>query len=74
MTTPTPEKPTLKRCPVCRGRGAIRCDCWPGDCICGWDDEPCDNCDGTGFLDPWFDYDDPMDAPAEPRPRGRGAT
>lgn len=42
-----------KRCPICRGRGALRCDCWPGDCICGLDDEPCDNCEGTGWI-----YDD----------------
>lgn len=54
-----PNNPPLKRCPVCRGRGALRCDCWPGDCICGWDDEPCDNCEGTGFLDPYFDDDHP---------------
>lgn len=46
-----------KRCPVCRGRGAIRCQCWPGDCICGWDDEPCEACDGTGTLPPPDDYD-----------------
>ena len=49
---------TAKRCPVCRGRGALRCDCWPGDCICGWDDEPCDNCEGTGWIDTTYDYGD----------------
>lgn len=43
---------TIRRCPVCHGRGALRCDCWPGDCICGWDDEPCETCDGTGWIDP----------------------
>ncbi len=57
----------FKRCPVCHGRGAIRCDCWPGDCICGWDDEPCDNCDGTGDAnynaDFYPDYDEPIDPP-----------
>ncbi len=73
MTDSTPEKPTLKRCPVCRGRGAIRCDCWPGDCICGWDDEPCDNCDGTGFLDPRWDYDYLDDYPDERLPAAGSA-
>jgi len=51
------EHPPAKRCPICRGRGALRCDCWPGDCICGFDDEPCDNCDGTGWLYP-DDYEE----------------
>ena len=51
------EHPPAKRCPICRGRGALRCDCWPGDYICGFDDEPCDNCDGTGWLYP-DDYED----------------
>lgn len=58
----------FKRCPVCHGRGAIRCDCWPGDCICGWDDEHCDACDGTGDAnyntDLYPDYDDPDEPPA----------
>lgn len=51
------EHPPAKPCPICRGRGALRCDCWPGDCICGFDDEPCDNCYGTGWLYP-DDYED----------------
>ena len=38
------------RCTICNGRGAIRCECWPADCICGFDDEPCDACEGTGWL------------------------
>lgn len=49
-----------KRCTVCNGRGAIRCDCWPGDCICGWDDEPCEYCEGTGVIypdDEWEPWD-----------------
>lgn len=52
---PTPEKP--KRCPVCNGRGALHCNCWPCDCLCGGDDEPCDNCDGIGWIYPdHYDY------------------
>lgn len=47
----------ISRCPVCRGRGSLCCDCWPGDCICGWDDEPCENCDGMGYLHE-DEYDD----------------
>jgi len=47
----------LKKCPVCHGRGSLRCDCWPADCICGWDDEPCDECGGIG----WFDPDEYLD-------------
>ena len=47
----------LKRCPVCNGRGSLRCECWPGDCICGWDDEPCDECGGEGWIDPFYDDD-----------------
>ena len=47
---------------ACRGRGYFRCECWPGDCICGRDDEDCEQCDGTGWLYPdggYPDYDDP---------------
>lgn len=53
---PTDESDKPRRCTVCKGRGAIRCDCWPGDCICGWDDEPCEYCDGTGWIDREEDY------------------
>lgn len=42
----------LKKCPVCSGRGYFRCACWPGDCICGWDDEDCDICEGSGWIYP----------------------
>ena len=52
------EPPKLKRCPICKGRGALRCDCWPGDCICGWDDEPCEACGGHGWYDDYDDDDD----------------
>lgn len=40
------------RCPVCRGWGYIPCDCWPGDCLCGYGDEDCEYCDGTGDVLP----------------------
>lgn len=53
-----PTKP-LKPCPVCRGRGYFNCECWPGDCICGWGDEECEECSGTGDADyngEWLDY------------------
>lgn len=39
-----------KRCPVCKGRGYHRCDCWPGDCICGYGDETCEECCGDGYF------------------------
>lgn len=52
------EAPKLKKCPACNGRGYHRCDCWPGDCICGWDDETCEECDGDGVIDLTYDYMD----------------
>ncbi len=55
-TSTAPESPKLSRCTVCNGRGYHRCDCWPGDCICGRDDEPCEECAGTGWIDPYGDY------------------
>jgi hypothetical protein len=64
------DRPPLKKCPVCRGRGSLRCDCWPCDCICGWDDEPCEECNGTGWIDPLDDLDwmyEPI-PPQEPLP------
>jgi hypothetical protein len=48
------EKP--KKCPVCFGWGYITCDCWPGDCICGYGNEECDECGGHGDLWP-SDFD-----------------
>lgn len=61
MTT-DPIAAARERCPSCNGRGYTRCDCWPGDCICGWDDEDCDACCGNGDAD-WDDSweDDPND-------------
>lgn len=50
------EKP--KPCPACNGRGYHHCPCWPGDCICGWGDESCDECDGHGFIVPDYDEDE----------------
>nr|WP_309504344.1 hypothetical protein [uncultured Roseovarius sp.] len=61
MTEPEKDDDKPKRCVVCDGRGALRCDCWPGDCICGWDDEPCDECDGTGWIEPDDYYYDPYE-------------
>lgn len=52
----TQDEPQPKRCPVCLGRGALHCECWPGDCICGGDDEPCEECAGTGWIYPDDDY------------------
>lgn len=51
-----------KRCVVCRGRGYHHCDCWPGDCICGYGDEPCEECEGTGWIEPWDYYPDEAEA------------
>ncbi len=50
----------LKKCPVCNGRGYFHCECWPADCICGQDYEPCEECGGDGFYDPdeWPDIDE----------------
>lgn len=53
--TPAMDRET-KNCPCCNGRGYLRCDCWPGDCICGWDDEDCENCNGDGIA--WADEDE----------------
>lgn len=47
----------LVECPACKGRGYRRCGCWPGDCICGLDDQDCENCGGDGWV--WPDeYED----------------
>lgn len=48
-------RPELRRCPVCHGRGYFHCECWPGDCICGFGDLDCDECHGEGWIDPSYD-------------------
>lgn len=56
--TPTEHTPgPAKNCPVCHGKGYLRCDCWPGDCICAHGDEDCEYCRGSG-LDDWDADDD----------------
>ena len=58
MFGPEEEKP----CPCCNGRGYMRCDCWPGDCICGYGDETCEECDGDGVVWPdEYDYGNPYE-------------
>ena len=52
MDKATPDAPKLKDCPICDGRGYLRCDCWPGDCICGFGDESCEECCGEGWVYP----------------------
>jgi len=55
-------QPPMTRCPVCNGRGYHHCDCWPGDCICAFGDEDCDDCRGEGVIDTSYDeWDDMMD-------------
>jgi len=49
------EKP--KSCTACNGRGYHHCECWPGDCICGWDNESCEDCEGSGLIYPEDEYD-----------------
>lgn len=51
----------LERCTWCGGRGYHPCDCWPGDCICGFGDEECEECHGEGFLyaDEFDEWNDP---------------
>lgn len=44
------EQSTERKCPACHGRGYIRCECWPGDCICGFGDETCAECNGEGVI------------------------
>ncbi len=62
---------TLAKCAACNGRGYHRCGCWPGDCICGQDDEPCWECAGEGWVDP--SYDDFVSYPETPAPQQRAS-
>lgn len=55
-----------KRCPVCDGRGYFLCACWPGDCICGFGDESCEECEGTGWILPDDDYGGDYDPAPNP--------
>lgn len=59
-----------KRCPACRGRGYFSCECWPGDCICGYGDESCEECCGEGWVYPdddcgWEQWGDVVDDDAQ---------
>lgn len=47
----------LTKCSACGGLGYFRCDCWPGDCICGQDEDTCWECEGEGLIDPAYDDD-----------------
>lgn len=47
----------LTKCLACDGRGYHCCECWPGDCICGFGDETCDECGGEGIIDTSYDDD-----------------
>lgn len=66
------EKPT--KCRACGGRGYHRCECWPGDCVCGYGDETCEECAGDGYIDPSYDdLSQVFESPA-PSPRARGTS
>lgn len=56
------------KCKACNGRGYFRCECWPGDCICGQDEETCWECAGDGVIDNFYDdyYPDEESDPAPP--------
>lgn len=56
-TQTTTDKSPIKICPVCHGKGYLRCDCWPGDCICAYGDEDCDECRGEGVIDTTYEDD-----------------
>lgn len=53
----------MAKCAACNGRGYHRCACWPGDCICGQEDEDCECCDAIGWVRP--DQDEPCRASCE---------
>ncbi|AZV00360.1 hypothetical protein psul1_p52 [Paracoccus phage vB_PsuS_Psul1] len=45
-------------CIDCNGKGYNHCECWPGDCICGWGDEDCEECRGEGWTETHHDVDE----------------
>lgn len=45
----------ISKCTACNGAGYFRCECWPGDCICGFGEETCDECGGEGIIDDSYD-------------------
>lgn len=51
QTTTAPAPTKRRKCRVCSGWGYLPCECWPGDCICGFGDEECEACGGTGDAD-----------------------
>ncbi|WP_147335647.1 hypothetical protein [Pseudotabrizicola alkalilacus] len=53
-----PVTPARRRCTICHGWGYIPCECWPGDCICGFGDEDCEYCEDGWIYD---DEDDDVD-------------
>ncbi|GLR55165.1 hypothetical protein GCM10007923_63860 [Shinella yambaruensis] len=63
----------LTRCTACGGRGYFHCECWPGDCICGLDDQDCEDCGGEGWIDPSYDYPDydPPSGPTSSKSKGQ---
>lgn len=59
----------LTKCPACSGLGYFRCECWPGDCICGCGDETCEECGGEGIIDPSYeDFHHDFETTALPSP------
>lgn len=62
----------LTKCPACDGLGYFRCDCWPGDCICGQDEDTCWECEGDGWIDPSYDdFEGDFEMPSTPSKEGR---
>lgn len=57
----------ITTCTACNGLGYRRCACWPGDCICGLDDQDCFECGGEGIIDHFYDDFDNYGEPEEGR-------
>lgn len=47
----------LTKCASRSGRCYTRCECWPGDCICGYGDVTCEECGGEGIIDASYEDD-----------------